>query len=78
VPRCFSLRKFENLFQVGNAHFSIAEYKIQNAEPGLIGTCFENLGAQQEVKILEPHETLPSLCSSNVWKLGTSLGSPYF
>lgn len=74
----FCLRKFENLLQVGNAHFSMAEYKIQDAEPGFIRACFENLGAQQKVKILESHETLPSFGSSKVWKLGTSFGSPYF
>jgi hypothetical protein len=74
----FCLRKFKYLLQIGNAHLSIAEYKIQNAEPGFIRACFENLGSQQKVKILESHETLPSFYSSNVWKLGTSFGSPYF
>lgn len=51
----FGLCEVQDLFQIGNAHFAVLENQVQNSQPRFVGTCLENLGAERQIEIFEPH-----------------------
>ncbi len=51
----FRLGKVQHLFYIGNAHFLVLVDQVQDADAGLVAQGFENLFAEPQIKMFEPH-----------------------
>lgn len=76
VPGGFGLRKIQDFFEIGNAHFAIHKNEVKNPQPRFISASFENLRSKGKIKTFQAHGTSLLYCQ-RYGKLGSCKAYPY-